>query len=102
MNENASLSMLGIINERVPGISLANALGMLADFQQIFEASETADSIVRARYWAERNFTFNDLSTRKIGVIKEIRNRFSLSLRDAKDIADRLTPEAPSNFFPNS
>jgi ribosomal protein L7/L12 len=87
-------SLLETISKYNPTISLANALKM-AD--EICEPEKTITQ--RATEWAEESFTWNDRSNRKIGMIKEIRQRFDLGLKDSKDIVESMTPRAQYNFF---
>lgn len=86
---------LEILANYCPDLTLANANNLIADLSAIAEKRE-----LTPREWAESVFSRNDKNTYKIGMIKEVRTRFGLGLKEAKDIVDECYPRANSNFFP--
>jgi hypothetical protein len=83
---------LDVISRYVPEMSIRNALEMIEELNSLPQELTPFS-------WAEATFSVND-KNRKIAVIKEIRNRWTLSLRDAKEIADNMQPRSTVDFLP--
>lgn len=84
---------LEILAKYCPEITLAAAGRLISELAEV-------DFVLTPKQWAESVFSWNDLSTRKIGMIKEVRSRFNLGLKEAKDIVDECQPRSSVDFFP--
>lgn len=100
--DNKTAALLTIVNERVPDISLSNALALVNELRSEFENDRHSALLVNAKAWAEENFSSHDVINYKIKVIKEIRSQFAIGLKEAKDITDTMTPRASWNWFSES
>lgn len=90
------LKALETLAKHNPHMGLNAALALVNDLLALSEET----TVLTPKQWAEAVFSWNDKNTRKIGMIKEIRHRFNLGLKESKDIADECIPRASVDFFP--
>lgn len=86
---------LEILAKYCPEITLAAAGRLIAELSDL-----KGTPALTPEQWTESVFSWTDKNTRKIGMIKEVRNRFSLGLKEAKDIVDACNPRSAVDFFP--
>lgn len=99
MNTDAETKFLYAVAQRITGITLANALGLLEDAQRFlvppvvfdWQAATLDERAAEAR---KNEKVMGFLPDRKIQAIKEIRTVSGLGLKEAKDIADKIQPPA--------
>lgn len=94
-----SAAFIALLNKYTPNLTISEALEMFNAVNKMAEQSRTVPLSVQARQWADGYFTQHDLNTRKIGIIKEIRTKFGMGLKEAKDVADSMTPYGLIDFF---
>lgn len=102
--------ILDIISRRMPGLSLANGLETAREIESLTRQNPASGSVpmgtvslgihmIRATAWAERVFSHGDMKNYKIRVVKEIRTNWSLSLAQAKDIAENVCGCSPASYW---
>src|SRR5689334_4277571 len=107
------IQILDILSRRVPGQSVKNALETAREIESL--ARETSPmspvrsnhsdeiplslAMIRATAWAERFFSPSDVQNYKIRTIKELRNSWGLSLKQAKDIADNVRGSSSVSYW---
>lgn len=97
--------ILAILSRRVGDMPLSDAMELAAEIESVTPGNFSSEGeeplsviMIRAATWAERNFSVDNVSNRKIACIKILRNQFGLGLRQAKDILDNTFGSARSDW----
>lgn len=86
---------LEILAKYCPTLTLSDAAALIVELSGLESTKELTPT-----EWVESVFSWSDKRSHKIKMIKAVRNRFSLGLKEAKDIVDDCTPCAGSDYYP--